>query len=92
SSPPRTPPRRAAPSAYVREDQILPRLAAIAILRADARTPDREREAGITAPAQTADLIDQLRVTGTMLTYDPGTRTIRAGDDIAVAVAAGQRS
>ncbi len=77
---------------YVREDQILPRLAAIAILRADARTPDREREAGITAPAQTADLIDQLRVTGTMLTYDPGTRTIRAGDDIAVAVTADQRS
>jgi hypothetical protein len=47
---------------------------------------------GITAPAQTADLIDQLRVTGTMLTCDPDTRTIRAGDDTAVAVAVGQRN
>ena len=47
---------------------------------------------GITAPAQTADLIDQLRVTGTMLTCDPDTRTIRAGDDTAVAVTVGQRN
>ncbi len=77
---------------YVREDQILPRLAAIAILRADARTSDRERQAGITAPGQIADMIDELRATGTMLTYDPGTRTIRAGDDTAVVITADQRS
>jgi hypothetical protein len=37
-------------------------------------------------------MIDELRATGTMLTYDPGTRTIRAGDDIAVVITADQRS
>jgi hypothetical protein len=36
-------------------------------------------------------MIDELRATGTMLTYDPGTRTIRAGDDIVV-ITADQRS
>ena len=57
---------------YLREDQILPRLAAIAILRADARTPDREREAGITAPAQIADMIDELRAHGHHAHLRPG--------------------
>ena len=71
---------------------ILPHLAALSILLADGGTPGRGRRAGITAPARTADLIDQLRATGTVLTYDPGTRTIRAGDGAAVAVTAGQRS
>jgi hypothetical protein len=52
--------------------------------------PDSTRRVSITLPAGTADLIDRLRVTGTVLTYHPGTRTIRAGDEIAVA--AGQRS
>jgi len=66
-------------SAYVREDQILPHLAALAILRAGGETPDRTRQAIITAPAQTADLIDQLRASGTVLTYDPRDRTLRAG-------------
>jgi site-specific DNA recombinase len=75
---------------YVREDRILPHLAALAILRAGHGVPDSTGRASITLPAQTADLIDRLRVTGTVLTYDPGTRTIRAGDDIAVTV--GQRS
>ena len=48
---------------YLREDQILPHLAALAILRAESGTPDRARRAGITAPARAADLIDQLRST-----------------------------
>ena len=71
---------------------VLPHLAALSILLAGGGTPGRGRRAGITAPARTADLIDQLRATGTVLTYDPGTRTIRAGDGAAVAVTAGQRS
>ena len=77
---------------YLREDHVLPHLAALSILLAGGGTPGRGRRAGITAPARTADLIDQLRATGTVLTYDPGTRTIRAGDGAAVAVTVGQRS
>ena len=48
-------------STYLREDQVLPHLAAIAILRAGSGIPDRARQASITAPAQIADPIDQLR-------------------------------
>ena len=77
---------------YLREDRILPHLAALSILLAGDKTPDRACQAGITAPAETAARIDQLRATGTVLTYDPGTRTIRAGDGTAVTVTAGQRS
>jgi hypothetical protein len=77
---------------YLREDRVLPHLAALAILCAARETPDRARKASVTAPARVADLIDQLRVTGTVLTYDPGTRTIRAGDEIAVAVTSGRRA
>jgi hypothetical protein len=77
---------------YVREDRILPHLVALAILRADATAPDRKCQGGITAPTQVADLIDNLRTTGAVLTYDPRTRTVRAGDDIAVAVAADRSS
>lgn len=32
----------------------------------------------VTAPAETADLIDRLRASGAVLIYDPQTRTIRA--------------
>ena len=79
---------------YVREDQILPHLAALAILLAGpAGTPDRgqPQAAQITAPAETADLIDQLRATGTVLTYDPDTRPSAPAATTAVAVTAGQR-
>jgi site-specific DNA recombinase len=73
---------------YVREDQILPHLAAMAILlngHASGQVAD------LTAPDRTAGLIDQLRTTGTVITYDPDTRTIRTGDShpIAVTAAAG---
>ena len=76
---------------YLREDQILPHLAALAILRVGDGVPDRSRQDSITGPAQATDLIDQLRATGTRLTYDPDTRTIQAGDDTAVTIAAGLR-
>ena len=46
------------------------------------------RTVQVTAPAQTAELIDQLRASGTILTYDPQTRTIRAGDSDPVTVTA----
>ena|SRR5438876_337393 len=65
---------------YVREDQVLPHLAAIAILLAgDGNAADRARQVKITAPAQTADLIGQLRAGGTVLTYDPDGQTLRPG-------------
>ena len=38
----------------------------------------------VTAPAETAGLIDRLRASGVTLTYDPDTRTIRSGDSVAV--------
>jgi hypothetical protein len=44
----------------------------------------------VTAAHDAADLIDQLRTCGTVITYDPDTRTIRAGDRDSIAVAASQ--
>ena len=68
---------------YVREDQILPHLAAMAILlngHASGHT------SGLTTPGGTAGLIDQLRTAGIVLTYDPDTQTIRTGDSPPIAV------
>jgi site-specific DNA recombinase len=77
---------------YVREDQILPHLAAMAILLADGDHAISGGITQITAPDQTAGLIDQLRTTGVTLTYDPDTQTIRGGDSrpLAVTVATGR--
>ncbi len=75
---------------YVREDQILPHLAAIAILLAGDSRAQRNSTVEVTAPAQTADLIDQLRASGAVLTYDPETRTIRTDGHDPVAVNAGR--
>ncbi len=66
---------------YVREDQILPHLAALAILLAGpAGKPARGSRirAQLTRPADTAALIAQLHADGTVLTYDPDDRTLRA--------------
>ena len=66
---------------YVREDQILPHLAALAILLpGPAGKPARGSRIGaqLTRPADTAALIDQLHADGTVLTYDPDDRTLRA--------------
>jgi hypothetical protein len=75
---------------YVREDQILSHLAALAILLADDGAPDRARQPNITAPAETADLIDQLRATGTVLTYDPQHRTLCTDGHDALSVTIGK--
>jgi len=74
---------------YVREDQVLPRLAALAILLA---RDDQGRCHGkqVRFPAEVADLIDHLRTTGVTLTYDPGTRTLRTDTEDAVAVTVDQ--
>jgi hypothetical protein len=83
------PEHRRPKNTYVREDQILPHLAAMAILLAgDGQA--RDNGAGqVTAAAQTVGLIDQLRASGAVLTYDPDTRTIRADGSNPVAVTTG---
>jgi site-specific DNA recombinase len=68
---------------YVREDQILPHLAAIGILLAGPAGKQGRTKRGpaqVTGPAGAAVLIDQLRADGVVLTYDPDGRTLRAGD------------
>ena len=77
---------------YVREDHILPRLAALAILQASddhGRHGTAQGGARITVPAQAADLIDRLRAVGVTLTYEPDTKTLRTGNGAAVTVSAG---
>jgi hypothetical protein len=75
----------------VREDQILPHLAAVAILLASGGDATNDRTMQLTAPAQTAGLIDQLRTASITLTYDPDTQTIRTCDSNPVAVTAGRQ-
>ena len=77
-------------NAYVREDQILPHLAAVAILLASGGQPGGNGTVQVTAPAETADLIDRLRDSGAVLTYDPEIRTIRTGGSEPVAVTVGR--
>jgi site-specific DNA recombinase len=71
---------------YIREDQVLPHLAAMAILLGGDGQARDGGTAQVTAAAQTAGLIDRLRASGAVLTYDPDTRTIRADGGNAVAV------
>ncbi len=72
----------------VREDQILPRLAALAILRASDDQPGGATRQ-ITASVQAAELIDHLRATGVTLIHDPASRALRTGTTDAVAVNVG---
>jgi glycerol-3-phosphate O-acyltransferase len=71
---------------YIREDQILPHLAAVAILLARGSQANGDGTRQLTTPAETAGLVDQLRTAGVILTYDPGTLTIRTRDDDPLAV------
>jgi hypothetical protein len=67
---------------YVREDQILPHLAALGILLTGSAWkpgPGSRGIAQVTCPASAAVLIDQLRADGVVLTYDPDHRTLRTG-------------
>jgi len=82
-----------AKNTYVREDQIMPHLAAIGILLeghisgpgCGKRSPGR-----VTGPTDTAALIDQLHVGGVVLTYDPDGRILRVGDDDVPSVTIGK--
>ncbi len=78
---------------YVREDQIVPHLAAIAILLAGSAGESGCGNRGLaqlTGPDGTAALIDQLRAGGVVLTYDPAGRTLRAGGHDALSVTIGK--
>lgn len=70
----------------IREDHILPHLAALAILLRgdDQALPDGTMQ--VTAPGEAAGLIDQLRTAGIIVTYEPDTRTIRTSDSAAVTI------
>jgi site-specific DNA recombinase len=77
---------------YVREDQILPHLAAISVLLAGSAGKPGGGISGaarVTGPADTAGLIDQLRADGVVLAYDPDDRTLRAGSQDAPSVTIG---
>jgi site-specific DNA recombinase len=77
---------------YVRENQILPRLAALAILQSERSHPSRGRKPAtvqVTSPAQTAELIDRLRTHDITLIYDPAARTLRMDTKDSLAVSVG---
>ena len=77
---------------YVREDQILSHLAALAIVLDGAEhagdDPDRARQ--VTGPDGAAELIDYLRSSGHALIYDPQHRTLRTDTEDSVAVTVGR--
>jgi site-specific DNA recombinase len=74
---------------YVREDQVLPHLAAIAILLAGPAGKPGHGNRGpvqVTGPNEAGALIDRLRAGRVVLTYDPLNRTLRAGDAPSVTI------
>ena len=78
---------------YVREDQILPHLAAISILlvgQAGTAAHGSHGLAQVTGPDGTAALIDRLRADGVVLTYDPDDRTLCTGGHDALSVTIGK--
>ncbi len=75
---------------YVREDRILPHMAALAISLTGDQAQDGVGTMQLTAPAEVAGLIDQLRDHGVTITYDPDTQTISTGGSDTVAVTAGR--
>src|SRR5262249_42131059 len=82
-----------AKNTYVREDQITPHLAALAVLldgQEHIHTHHDHQPGQVTAPARAAELIDDLRSTGRTLTYDPRCRTLRTDTEHAIAVTIGR--
>jgi hypothetical protein len=74
----------------VREDQILPHLAAVAILLARGSQANGDGTRQLITPAETAGLVDQLRTAGVTLTYDPDSQIIGTrGDDLIAVTRAG---
>jgi site-specific DNA recombinase len=81
------------PNAYIREDQILPRLPALDILLgAPARKNRKQDTARSPVPAQTAGLISYLRAKDITLTYDPDQRTLRADTRDAMSITLDRRT
>jgi site-specific DNA recombinase len=78
-------------NAYVRKDQIMPHLGALAILlTSHEHAQDHPRQASqLTGPAQAAELINHLRSTGCTLTYDPRLRTLHTDTEDSIAVTIG---
>ena len=75
---------------YIREDTILPRLAALAILQqGDGRRGSKQSRPQFTPPARAADQIEEFRVTGVSLIYDPATKTLRTDSMNAIPVSVG---
>jgi hypothetical protein len=82
-----------AKNVYVREDQVVPHLAALAIALAcqeHVQAKRRQATSQITAPARAAELIDRLRCSGLILTYDPQQRTLRTDTEDAIAITVGR--
>jgi hypothetical protein len=76
------PDRDRPPNAYIREDQILPRLPALSILiGAPDPAPGRRKQgtAHATASIRAEGIISYLRAQGVALTYDQDEHTLRAG-------------
>jgi len=76
-------------NAYIREDQILPRLPALACLFQDpvsASHGAKQDTTHVPVPAGAAPVIGYLRASGSTLTYDPNERTLRTSAGAAVAV------
>ena len=66
-------------NAYIREDQILPRLPALGILLgAPGRSSRKQDTAHSPVPARAAAMISYLRAQGITLIYDPDEHTLRA--------------
>jgi site-specific DNA recombinase len=75
------------PNAYIREDQILPRLPALSILLgAPARRSRKQGTAHPPVPARAAAMISHLRARGVTLIYDPDEHTLRAGPHSPISV------
>jgi hypothetical protein len=75
------------PNAYIREDQILPRLPAMGILvGAPGRRSRKRSTAQPPVPDGVAAMISYLRAQGITLIYDPDEHTLRAGAHGPVAV------